>query len=160
MVLSICSGCQTGAGQAGLEAARALGIDTTGYVTKGNRTENGPRPDLIAKYNLIELESYDYKERTKRNVAMAHGTVIFGKRSVGSNTTEEYCRVLGKPCCWVYLPEEQRSPKIKVHARPASFRLWLALHKIEILNVAGNRASRNPGIGDLTYRFLMEALSV
>lgn len=158
MVRTITSGCQTGADQAGLRAARALEIDTTGYVTRGCRTEDGPRPDLRDLYNLIELESYDYKERTRRNVAMADGTVIFGKRSIGSNTTEELCRIMGKPCCWVYLPKEHRTPTIRVHAIPASFRLWLALHKVQVLNVAGNRESRNPGIGKLTEQFLMEAL--
>ena len=53
-VTKIISGGQTGADQAGLAAAKRLGIPTGGFFSKGFLTEAGPRPDLAAEYRLEE----------------------------------------------------------------------------------------------------------
>ena len=54
MIKKIVSGCQTGADLGGLEAALECGISTGGTVTKGCRTEDGEKPELISKFNLFE----------------------------------------------------------------------------------------------------------
>jgi hypothetical protein len=147
----IISGGQTGADQAALLAAKSLGIPTTGYAPHGWRTEKGPAPWLETLYGLMEHPDGDYLSRTEENVRMSDGTVIFGNRSRGSNRTEEFCRVIGKPCLW--LKEYQNGTS---HTQ---FRIWMNNHRIKVLNVAGNRESRSPGIGAAVERFLMEAFS-
>jgi hypothetical protein len=61
-VQRIISGGQTGADQAGLEAAERLGIPTGGFMPKGFHTETGPRPVLAARYGLVETATEDYRK--------------------------------------------------------------------------------------------------
>jgi hypothetical protein len=75
-VVRIVSGGQTGADQAGVEVAQRLGIATGGFMPKGFRTEDGPRPDLAARFGLAEAETSAYAERTEHNVRLADGTVV------------------------------------------------------------------------------------
>lgn len=147
----IISGGNTGADQGGLFAAKELGIPTGGYAPKGWKTEAGAAP-WLADYGLMESESPDYVDRTKDNVRMADATIIFGMRSVGSNKTEEYCRLLNKPCLWVWFPDTS------VQQIPTMVRLWLKRNNVKTLNVAGNRLSKNPGIDEYVKEFLMEVL--
>ena len=65
MLIKIISGGQTGADQAALDAAIALGIPHGGWIPKGRLTEAGPLPE---KYNLAEMPTKDYLKRTKHNV--------------------------------------------------------------------------------------------
>lgn len=169
MIECIISGGQTGADQAGLEAAIKLGIVTSGFAPKGYKTEAGACPWLGEKYGLIQLDSSDYTERTECNVKMAHATVIFGRRSAGSNLTEELCRKLGKPCAWVlWIPQESVSfpPTVLPNNtfiiprdKPLVLRSWITRNQYKILNIAGNRESKNPGVGEFTQRFLTRALA-
>lgn len=137
MITLIISGGQTGADQAGLVAAKKRGIATSGWAPKGWRTEAG-EAKWLAQFGLMEHETeYDYAPRTKANVDMADATVIFGKRSRGSNLTERCCQLAGKPYKWVHHPGR---------GSEMGLRLWLKRTPIETLNVAGNRESVNPGI--------------
>lgn len=168
MIDLLISGGQSGADLGGLRAAAALGISTGGYMPKGFRTEDGPRPEIASLYGLMEHESRDYEDRTLANVRMADGTVIFGRRSQGSNLTENRCWQLKKPCAWViWIPEptisfssviDTNGTHLMTPNGRAVFRLWLRNHGIKTLNVAGNRESKNPGIGQFTEAFLKEAL--
>jgi hypothetical protein len=141
----------------GLLAAEELGLLTQGYMPKGFRTELGYQPEIAKRFMLDESEEWDYQGRTKENVELADATVIFGRRSPGSNATEEFCRVLEKPMLWVVLTGivqiGQCGPGIK------RFRLWLEENEVVLLNVAGNRESRNPGIQEAVRKFLVEALA-
>lgn len=149
----IVSGGQTGADQGGLFAAEVLELQTGGYAPKGWRTEAGPA-EWLQTFDLIESDSEDYRRRTRANVAGSDATAIFGHRSPGSNLTEEQCRLLGKPCLWVNI-EDGKLPSDK---SPMHVRLWLIRHKVGVLNVAGNRESKNPGIKELTKQFLIKVL--
>jgi len=82
MLSKIISGGQTGADQAALDAAIALGILHGGWIPKGRLTEAGPLPD---KYALTEMPTKDYLARTRQNVLDSDGTVIFshGDRTGG-----------------------------------------------------------------------------
>lgn len=147
----IISGAQTGADQGGLRAAKALGIPTGGWAPKGFRTEEGPAPWLCQEFNLDEHDTeYDYEPRTRLNVSIADATVIFGRRSRGSNLTERVCQQTGKPYLWVADPLKP--------SETLRFRLWVARVRPETLNVAGNRESRNPGIGAHVDVFLQRSL--
>lgn len=144
----VISGGQTGADQGGLRAAHALGIPTGGWAPKGYRTEQGPQPKLGSVFGLEEHPTEDdYEPRTYLNVQTADATVIFGRRSRGSNLTERICKKTGKPFLWV-----QDTTKTSERIR---FRLWLGRHLPECLNVAGNRESVSPGIGAEVEAFLL-----
>ena len=152
----IISGGQTGADQAGLRAAERLGIATGGWVPKGCYTEDGEAPWLVTQYGCREhTAQYDYEPRTRLNVQLGDATVIFGRRSPGSNLTERLCQQYEKPCLWVWCSPDR--PITFATAR--NFQLWIVRHQPETLNVAGNRESVNKGIGEAVERFLVEIFS-
>lgn len=144
-VTKIISGGQTGVDRAALDAARRRGVATGGYCPKGRRAEDGTIP---ADYGeLIELATPDYPTRTRRNVAAADATLILtrGRLAGGSAYTAQVARRLGKPTLIVDLGHR---PRIAVvHA-------WLAVHRVQVLNVAGPRESKAPGIYQDAKRFL------
>jgi hypothetical protein len=148
MVTKIISGAQTGADRAGLDAGLALNLEVGGWIPKGRRTEAGPLDiELFKLYRLQEHSSSGYPGRTEANVRDSDGTVLFGNmNSPGSRQTIGMCVRHNKPCyagC----------------TDPSALRDWLVTHNIQTLNVAGNRESTNPGIYQLTYNTLIEALS-
>lgn len=144
MLRKIISGAQTGADQAGLAAAIRLGLDTGGFVPRGGRTEDGPLTiAMMDEYKLVETESRFYHERTVANVRSSDATVVFGILSPGSTATIEECHRQKKPC--IVNPTAER------------LRTWIKARQIEVLNVAGNRASVNPQIYAQTYNILIEA---
>ena len=144
-ITKIISGGQPGADQAALDAAIELGIDHGGWVPKGRLTEDGP---LSEKYNLAEMPTASYPKRTKKNVQDSDGTVIFtrGPLTGGSMLTAELAKKHGKPCFHIDLS--------KVHALQASTELhkWIVREGVQVLNVAGSRASKDPGIHNDVYQ--------
>jgi hypothetical protein len=109
MISKIISGGQTGADQAGLFAARLLGIETGGFVPLGYMTEAGPAP-WLKEYGLVETPHREYQYRTVLNVQHSDATVVFGRRSPGSNFTEEVCRQSKKVCLWIWLTDDVWDP--------------------------------------------------
>jgi len=149
----IVSGGQTGADQAGLRAAKALGIETGGLAPMGYRTEAGPCEELRS-FGLIEDDSYKYAARTRKNIENSDATVIFGDlRSPGSLLTFQLCHELGKPCLVV----DPRFLRIDMEHR--KFRRFLDEQKPVTLNIAGNRESKRFGIGLRVKEFLVEGLT-
>ena len=147
VITKIISGGQTGADQGGLEAGRRLGIFTGGTAPHGWLTERGPQRELLQGYGLVEGE-YDpqkYPLRTAKNVKDSDGTALFGSPgSPGSRLTINICKHLEKP----YI----------INPTPAGLLKWIKLNSIEVLNVAGNRESRNPGIQRKTRAMLVWTL--
>ena len=140
----IISGGQTGADEGGLLAGKALGLATGGMMPQGWRTELRPRPEYAQMYGMVESNSPDYKPRTLVNIRQSNGTVVFGDvTSAGSRLTVATCKAMGKP----YM----------VNPTPAGLRQFIELNKIQTLNVAGNRESKNIGIRRLVYDTIMGA---
>lgn len=111
----VVSGGQTGADQAGLRAARSVGIPTGGWAPAGWMTEDGPAPRL-AGFGLVELAEGGYPERTRANARDSTATVWFGNPdSTGGRTTLRACYRLGKP---VYLVIDELTRPSDVAARP------------------------------------------
>jgi len=154
MVEKIISGGQTGADQAGLEAAYQLGLQTGGTAPPKFMTEDGPRVFLLTTYNLIE-GGYDpkiYPRRTVENVKNSDGTLWFGKsNSPSGKLTINTAMELGKYLLVITNP----SNTMNTHLISA----WLTIHNIKVLNVAGNRESKSPGIYDTVLTLLKEALT-
>jgi hypothetical protein len=153
----VIAGGQTGADQAGLRAAKALGYATTGMMPKGFLTEDGPRPDLATEYAVTESHFTDYAHRTRMNVINADGTLIFhvGALDGGSALTERVAIRSGKPVRTVQL-----LLGVRVVAIPdaASLREWIRVVQLRTLNIAGNRESKSPGIGVAVETLLLEIL--
>jgi hypothetical protein len=145
MLRKVISGGQTGVDQAGLVAARALGLETGGWAPRGWMTEDGPAP-WLADYGLVECPEPGYPARTRRNAADAEGTLWLGDpASPGGLCTLKGCRLAGMPWCVVHDP---KSPP------PAEVADWLVRQGIAVVNVAGHRESSRPGIGVRAERYL------
>ena len=152
---AIHSGGQTGADQGGLAAAVVLEIPTGGWAPKGFRTEEGLAP-WLAQLGIKEHPSPEYAPRTELNVRETDGTLIFGDIfSPGSHLTLDLCLRHNKPDFVVSWKSGDPSPLGQVEG----FRRWIVQHNIEVMNVAGNRESKQPGIRDAVRIFLVTALS-
>jgi hypothetical protein len=146
------SGAQTGVDRAALDVALVLGIPCGGWVPKGRIDELGRIPDLYP--NLCETESADFSERTAANVCDSDGTLIIsrGPLTGGSLNTREVADRLGRPCLHVDLDA--------LHAGDAVLAAlaWLKRSEINVLNVAGPRASKDPEAYGLAADLLRRVL--
>ncbi len=144
--LAIVSGGQTGADRGALEAALALGLPCGGWCPKGRRAEDGRIP---GRFPLRETASPEYPVRTARNVRDSDGTVILhaGPVDRGTALTERLVRRSGREL----LILDVRT------ADPAELRDWVVTRGIRVLNVAGPRESRAPGLQARVRRFVEEA---
>lgn len=145
--LRIITGGQTGADRAALDFALHYEISCGGYCPKGRKAEDGPISDI---YPLKELLSARYSDRTKKNIEVSDGTLIFSiglGLDRGTRLTLEYCKKLNKPY-FIYPLDREKTEK------PESLFNWIKDHGIVTLNVAGNRERYSSGI----YRLVYEAL--
>ncbi len=148
MVGKIVSGGQTGADRAALDFAIGRGIPHGGWCPKGRLAEDGP---IDSRYQLKETATAIYEERTGLNVRDSDGTVIFTiapQLAGGSKMTAEFAARRGKP--WLHLSKQTSGPA----SRLAQF---AGMHKITVLNVAGSRASGEPGVREFTASVLSDA---
>jgi hypothetical protein len=149
--LKIISGGQTGADRAALDWAIAHDIEHGGWCPRGRRAENGIIP---LRYRLVETPSSDYAQRTLWNVRDSDATVLFSGAPVlngGSLYTKEVAQQLHRPWLHLHGPEDEAA---------RSFREFLALHDVAVLNVAGPRASNQPDIGRYVTVVLDTALAL
>ena len=147
MVSKIISGGQTGADRAALDIAVKLGITHGGWIPKGRLAEDGV---LDGKYQLQEMETSKYNRRTEQNVIDSNGTLIIshGALTGGSEYTREIAIYHSRPWLHIDLNDTmafQAAEKI---------RTWIAENEIKVLNVAGSRASKDPGIYNATADIL------
>jgi hypothetical protein len=153
MLSKIISGGQTGADRAALDCAIAHGMAHGGAIPAGRKAEDGPLP---ARYEMRELSSPNYQERTAQNVNDGDGTLIVshGALSGGSAFTRTVAQRLGKPMLHLDLAS--------IDIETARYQLigWLWVNKITILNVAGPRASSDPNIYHQTFSLLTAVLSM
>jgi len=143
----IVSGGQTGVDRAALDFAIDYGYPHGGWTPRGREAEDGPIP---LKYQLTEIPDGGYRQRTKRNVEDSDGTLIIniGALGGGSLATQTFVRKLGRPCFVVQLDaEELQQVAIQIVE-------WLQSQRIAVLNIAGPRESKRPGIYRLSYEFL------
>jgi len=154
-VRKIISGGQTGADQGGLLAARELGIATGGIAPRVWLTESGPQEELLRGFGLAECEEEGYPARTRQNIGLSDGTLLVGPyQSGGSKLTHELATQMSKPLFLITFPPDNNDDSQSIR----EFREWLENHGIQTLNVAGNRESQSPGIGEFTREFLLRAM--
>ena len=148
MLKKIVSGGQTGVDFGSLLAAKEFGLQTGGYAPQGWHTEDGPRPDL-KDFGLIECVDPGYPARTWANVRIADLTIWIGDiNTAGYRCTDEAAVSLGKPL-WASIAKLGETSVDDLAKN-------LHTKAVEVLNVAGNRESKNPGIEERTRLFLLE----
>jgi len=145
--LAIISGGQTGADQGALEGASMAGFRTGGYIPKGFKTERGSMPELV-RFGMVELPSPDYVYRTRMNAQASSMTIWFGSNnSSGFYATSNACKSYGKPFYDVGNYSVDDIVRLIIERNPS------------ILNVAGNRESKAPGIQDKVKITMFAVLS-
>lgn len=148
MIEKIVSGGQTGVDRAALDCAIALQIPHGGWCPAGRRAEDGIIPE---RYRLVETDSPEYGDRTRKNVEDSDGTLVLNRNQLegGTAATLGFAGSCGKPVMVVDLDSPPAMDDI---------RNWLAANHIEHCNVAGPRESKIPGIYRQAYRYLIKIL--
>jgi len=144
-ISKIIAGGQTGADRAGLDFALANQIPIGGWCPKGRRAEDGIVP---SRYQLKERPASAYQPRTIQNINESDLTVVFARSplSPGSRFTLKQCRHQGKKHVWL-----AGFPDAEADARC----LRAAVNQFDgILNIAGSRESKCPGIHEYVLRVL------
>jgi hypothetical protein len=145
VIEKIVSGGQTGSDRAGLDAAVQLEIPHGGWIPKGRKTEDGGLPE---KYHLKEMPTGSYAARTEENVIDSDGTLIVshGKLNGGSAMTRQLAKKHNQP--WMHVDLE----KSNFFKATMEVRSWVEQNQIEVLNAAGPRGSKDPGIYEATNK--------
>jgi hypothetical protein len=149
-ITKIISGGQTGADRAGLDVALAHHFPHGGWCPKGRKAEDG---QIDAKYDLTETPSANYLQRTEWNVRDTDGTIVFTMAEEitgGSMRTIEFARKHNKPY-WHVSRTDSKLPVSEVTD-------FIKQHEIKMLNIAGSRESKEPGINEWVQQVLNRAL--
>ena len=152
-IVKIISGGQTGADRAGLDWAIKNGIEHGGWCPKGRRSEDGKIPP---QYQLVETESEGYQDRTAYNVKGSDATVIFTSKNIGpgSKLTQRIADGGNIPFMTICMPQDENDRK----SSAIELARMIEKNDVKILNVAGSRASKAPGIEAFVCDILTRAL--
>ncbi len=167
MLEKILSGGQTGADQAAWRAAKAAGIATGGWMPMGFRTE-GPldadlapsadesHPEFADLYGARSHESLEYRIRTRANVREADALAWFGDPLTrDGRLTLGLAEIVGIPAFVVTLDKHGRPGE-----PPTRLADWLGAEAVSSLLIAGNRESKEPGIGAWVEPYLSEVFQL
>ena len=146
--ITIVSGGQTGADRAALDWALKHNLPCGGWCPKGRKAEDGP---IDSEYPLKETPSASYLQRTEWNVRDSDATVLFSilpTLSGGSKKTVDFARKHKRP--WLHLCAADGAAAEKLRA-------FVEEHGVKVLNAAGPRASKEPGVGEFVMRTLDKA---
>jgi len=133
-----------------LDWAIKHGFPHGGWCPAGKLAEDGGIAD---RYQLSETPSSDYAERTEWNVRDSDATLIFSlapELTGGSKLTQEFCIKYRKPC-------------LHIHPGLDAARLvreFLKRYPVKVLNIAGPRISREPGIVEFVMVTLDRVFSI
>jgi len=144
----IISGGQTGADQGAIVGAAEAGLETGGTMPKGYKTETGDNPGFAKKYGLTEDRFPRYDSRTWLNVKNAGFTIWIGKQdSPGYTCTYNAVTYYKKP----YFGISKNWTLTDVVTLATLIKDTGAV----VINVAGNRESKNPGIHEATRKLII-----
>lgn len=160
----IISGGQTGVDRAALDFAIERGIAWGGWAPKGWRSEDGTIPERYREH-MRETISPDYEQRTEWNVIGSTATlVLYDGRvmlSPGTRKTMGLARFVAEQRRGREQSRWTRYDDVNLH--PDAFPV-LALRRwvnecepdLRVLNIAGPRESKAPGIYAATLALLRE----
>ncbi len=160
--MKIISGGQTGADIAGVKAAKSLGIETGGWMPRGWKTLDGPKPEYEKLYGMKCHSSPAYPPRTEWNVRDAHLTIRFATKfdSAGERCTLNAIDRLKKP----YIDVNARKPTMEGGINERIWDIDFLLRQFKhachdfTINIAGNSEKTSPGIEEFVYEFLRKTL--
>ena len=147
-LLKIVSGGQTGVDRAALDWALANGAACGGWCPLGRLAEDGI---IDLRYPLRETPESDPAQRTEWNVRDSDGTLIvsLAKRLVGgTRLTEILAERLAKPHLVLAKTDGDLSAQVE------ALRRFIAENGIQVLNIAGPRASGEPSVGEYVRSLL------
>jgi hypothetical protein len=148
--MKIISGGQTGVDRAALDFAINHGIEQGGWCPQGRLAEDGR---IEEKYQLRELDSAAYEDRTRQNVIDSDATLIVVRDyrlRGGTELTRDMAIEMNRP---VLVVCEADGAAVST----SRFAAFVKRHGVKILNVAGPRESEAPGLDWFVHRVL-EAL--
>jgi len=157
-ITKIVSGGQTGADSGGIDAAIHCKVPHGGWCPQGRRAENGVISD---KYQLKETSSSGYLPRTEQNVIDSDATLIFtiGKLSGGSLKTMEFAQKHKKPVLRIDIGEYSRKDTVNFILRWFEGDVTMPTPARNcIMNVAGQRESKAPGIQEKVKAIMIDVL--
>ena len=148
MIEKIISGGQAGVDRAALDVAIALHIPHGGWCPAGRMAEDGR---IDERYQLTELASKEYRDRTRKNVEDSDGTLILNTEKLEGGTvlTLVFANSLNKPVTIIDLNKPPALLEIKD---------WVTANEIKHCNVAGPRESKRRGIYQQACDFLRPLL--
>lgn len=159
MIIKVISGAQTGADQAGLEAAKEVGFETGGCMPKGFITLDGPRTDFKELYGVVEHTSPKYPPRTYDNVKNSDATIRF---AIDFGTAGELCTYAAiKEYDKLHL--DVKLDKSESKPNPRSVKIvadWIIEKQVKVLNIAGNSSKKYPFIQERVKQFLVEVFKL
>jgi len=135
-MLTIISGGQTGADEAGLEAARQLAIPTSGWAPKNFQTSIGPNEYLLKDIYNLKDSGLGYKARTFLNVKDSDATI---RCCVDFNSAGEICtlKAINKYNKQYFDIHLLNQPAYELCTN------WILNNNIQILNIAGNTQGKH-----------------
>ncbi len=156
MLTKVISGFQTGADIAGVRAAKDCGLQTGGYIPRGFKTLDGPKPEYSKLYGAIEHTSSNYRDRTWDNIQQADATIRFASNwnSPGEKCTLGGIKNWGKPYVDVNIWKGEIHT-LDIAVSLMRIRDWIRDNNVSVLNIAGNAEQTSPGIEKAVYEFLM-----
>jgi len=151
MLKKIISGGQTGADRAALDVAIKFALPHGGSIPKGRKTEDGLLPDT---YLLIELPTRSWDKATEQNVLDSDATLLIshGTLTGGSAYTRKMALKYSRP--WLHIDLK----KTNGFEAAQTVNSWIIQQRIETLNVAGPRASKDPLIYQASFDLLQTTL--
>jgi hypothetical protein len=139
MIEKIISGGQTGADRAALDVAIRHKIPYAGWVPKRRFADDGTIP---LRYKLHEMPTTTHSKATEQNVIDSDGTLIVSHGQLNGEFAFTMKKAIQHTRSFLHADLN------KSHIYDASVLIlnWLRENDIEILNVAGPRASEDPKI--------------
>lgn len=167
----VISGGQTGADRGALDAGIDAGVPIGGWAPAGWRADGGAVPDRF-RACMSEHSSSGYEGRTLQNILDGDATLIvsFGPISGGSRATLTQAILRGKMIAQLVLGSEyggenrglwfRGGEAVGALADPADVVIldWIREHDIGVLNVAGPRERKEPGIGSAVRELMGKVL--
>lgn len=144
-IRKIISGGQTGVDRGALDFALEHGLEHGGFCPQGRRAEDGVIPRI---YELTSTRSTGYPQRTRMNVEEADATLILTperRPTGGTRMTAKMAHLRGTPWLAADPTREEHVDKVAQ---------WLEKTAPGVLNVAGPRESKFPGVQGKTTAFL------
>ena len=161
LISKIVSGGQTGVDRGAIEAALELGFPYGALIPKGRLAEDGIVPEKFDRMEVAPRK--DYLFRTEWNVTHSDATLIIARKIMkdgawreelagGTLRTERFAAVHARPRLVIF---SQNVEKVVEWLEKLAAANGCGI----VLNVAGPRESKAPGIQESTRRFITQLLT-